>query len=69
MGSPEFREAQERFVRLGADAFLKQLLGKRFADVDEWQTEMQLKPMRIGRIELFTTGLDAEEVVRRHAQY
>jgi nickel-dependent lactate racemase len=61
MGSPEFREAQERFVRLGADAFLKQLLGKRFADVDEWQTEMQLKPMRIGRIELFTTGLDAEE--------
>ena len=61
MGSPEFREAQERFVRLGADAFLKQLLGKRFADVDEWQTEMQLKPMRIGRIALFTTGLDAEE--------
>ena len=61
MGSPEFRESQERFVQLGADAFLKQLLGKRFADVDEWQTEMQLKPMRIGRIALFTTGLDAEE--------
>ena len=61
MGSPEFRDAQERLVRLGPDAFLAQLLGKRFADIDEWQTEMQLKPMRVGRIELFTTGLDAEE--------
>ena len=61
MGSPEFRAAQERLVRLGPDGFLAQLLGKRFADIDEWQTEMQLKPMRIGRIALFTTGLDAEE--------
>ena len=61
MGSPEFCAAQERLLRLGPDAFLRQLLGKRFADIDEWQTEMQLKTMRVGRIELFTTGLDAEE--------
>jgi lactate racemase len=60
MGSAEFRAAQERLIRLGPEAFLGQLLGKRFADIDEWQTEMQLKPMRVGRIELFTTGLDAE---------
>jgi len=61
MGSPEFRAAQERLIRLGPDAFLGQLMGKRFADIDEWQTEMQLKPMRVGRVALFTTGLDAEE--------
>jgi hypothetical protein len=31
------------------------------ADVDEWQTEMQLKPMRIGRVQLYTSGLSGEE--------
>ena len=61
IGSPEFREAQARLVRLGPDAFLDTLLAKRFADVDEWQTEMQLKPMRLGRIQLHTTGLDDED--------
>jgi nickel-dependent lactate racemase len=60
-GSHEFRAAQERLRALGADAFLRSLLAKRFADVDEWQTEMQLKSMRAGRIELYTTGLDADE--------
>ena len=31
------------------------------ADIDEWQTEMQLKPMRGGGIQLFTNGLNDEE--------
>lgn len=61
MGSPEFRAAQARLVELGPDAFLRTLTEKKLADVDEWQTEMQLKPMRLGRIELYTTGLTAEE--------
>lgn len=60
-GSHEFRAAQERLVSLGPDAFLDTLMRKRFADVDEWQTQMQLKPMRLGRIELFAPGLGAEE--------
>ncbi len=60
-GSAAFRAAQRRLVELGPDAFLQTLLGKRFADVDEWQTEMQLKSMRAGRVQLYTTGLDAEE--------
>ena len=29
------------------------------ADIDEWQTQMQLKPMRVGRVRLYTDGLDA----------
>jgi len=61
IGSPEFRQAQERFVELGAEAFLDTLLAKQFADVDEWQTEMQLKPMRIGSIVLVSPGLKAED--------
>jgi nickel-dependent lactate racemase len=60
-GSRHFRAAQERLVQLGPDAFLQTLLAKRFADIDEWQTEMQLKSMRTGRVQLFTTGLDDDE--------
>ncbi len=58
-GSAEFRAAQERLVELGPDRFLATLTAKSLAEIDEWQTEMQLKPMRKGRIQLYTTGLDA----------
>lgn len=60
-GSPEFREAQRRLVESSPEAFLQSIMTKRFADIDEWQTEMQLKAMRAGHVQLFTTGLDAEE--------
>lgn len=60
-GSRDFRAAQQRLVELGPDAFLAGITAKRLADVDEWQTEMQLKAMRVGRVQLYTTGLNAEE--------
>lgn len=60
MGSPEFVEAQRRLVDLGPEGFIRSIEPKRFADVDEWQTQMQVKPMRAGRVELFTTGLAPE---------
>jgi nickel-dependent lactate racemase len=60
-GSPEFLAAQRRLQTLGPDAFLQTLLAKSLADVDEWQTEMQLKSMRAGHVQLYTTGLDAAE--------
>jgi nickel-dependent lactate racemase len=58
IGSREFAEAQRRLVDRGPERFLKEISAKRFADVDEWQTEMQLKPMRIGSIQLYSDGLD-----------
>ncbi|MFO1074172.1 MAG: nickel-dependent lactate racemase [Geminicoccaceae bacterium] len=61
LGSPEFREAQCRLAELGDARFLATLTAKTFAEVDEWQTEMQLKPMRLGRVRLYTTGLTGEE--------
>jgi len=61
IGSDHFRASQERLVRLGGDAFLDTLLAKTFADVDEWQTEMQLKPMRVGEIELYSDGLSDDD--------
>jgi nickel-dependent lactate racemase len=57
IGSAEFRASQARLVELGPEAFLASILDKRYADVDEWQSEMQLKPMRIASIELYAPGL------------
>jgi lactate racemase len=61
LGSAEYGEAQKRLVEKGADGFFEEIRGKRFADVDEWQTQMQIKPMRIGAVHLFTGGLNAEQ--------
>ena len=47
-GSPEFREAQERLAELGPERFLATLTAKSLAEIDEWQTEMQLKATRLG---------------------
>src|SRR5512133_1246047 len=61
IGSAEFRHAQQRLLSLGPDAFLRSLLAKNFADIDEWQTEMQLKSMRAARVQLYTTGLEGAD--------
>jgi nickel-dependent lactate racemase len=60
-GSPEFHEAQAKLVALGPERFLATLTAKSLAEIDEWQTEMQLKAMRVGRIQLYAQGLDDEE--------
>jgi nickel-dependent lactate racemase len=59
MGSKEYVAAQRRLVDLGPDGFWRGIAQKRFADVDEWQTQMQLKPMRLGRIQLYAPALSA----------
>ncbi len=61
MGSAEFVDAQRRLIELGPDRFLEQISAKAHADIDEWQTEMQLKPMRIANIHLYTDGLTPED--------
>lgn len=61
LGSAHFREAQKKLIAEGPDAFLQSLLAKSLADVDEWQTEMQLKPMRVASIVLYSDGLSDED--------
>lgn len=60
-GSPEFRDAQARLVALGPERFLATLTAKTLAEIDEWQTEMQLKPMRLGKVALYSTGLAGDD--------
>ena len=62
MGSTEYVEAQRRLLGLGAEGFMADISAKRYADIDEWQTQMQLKPMRTGAVHLYSEGLDAESV-------
>jgi nickel-dependent lactate racemase len=61
LGSSEFRDAQARLLEHGPEAFLADLLTKTYADIDEWQTEMQIKPMRRSNIHLYTRGLSAAD--------
>lgn len=60
-GSQEFAESQRRLVAVGPQNFLNGILQKSHADVDEWQTQMQLKPMSVGNIQLYAPLLSDEE--------
>jgi len=57
LGTREYVDAQRRLIALGPEGFHDDIRPKRFADVDEWQTQMQLKPMRVGRVHLYSGAL------------
>ena len=57
MGSTEYVDAQKHLVAAGPEAFLASILNKSHADIDEWQTQMQLGPMSAGDVYLFSDGL------------
>jgi nickel-dependent lactate racemase len=61
LGSAEFAQAQRRLVEQGPDPFLKSILKKSHADIDEWQTQMQLGPMSIGNVFLYSDKLSATD--------
>ena len=61
MGSVHYLEAQKLLSDLGPDGFLSEIRTRQHARIDEWQTEMQLRPMRRGRIRLFSRGLDRSD--------
>jgi nickel-dependent lactate racemase len=57
MGSPEFADAQRVLCRVGPERFMAELIARNHARVDEWQTQMLVKALRAGRVQLYTTGL------------
>ena len=60
MGSDEFVAAQRLLRETGPDRFLSVLERRDKALIDEWQTEMLLKALRVGTVKLYTTGLGKE---------
>ena len=61
LGSAAYRASQERLVLDGPAAFRAGILNKRLADIDEWETEMQLKSQRFANVKLYSTGLSDDE--------
>ena len=62
MGSSEFVAAQRMLCEVGPDRFMSVLTGRDKAHIDEWQTEMLVKALRVGNIKLYTTGLAEEDL-------
>jgi nickel-dependent lactate racemase len=62
MGSQEFFVAQQLLCKEGVDKFMSILEGRNIARIDEWQTEMLVKALRGGTIQLYTTGLNQEDL-------
>jgi nickel-dependent lactate racemase len=62
MGSTEFVEAQRMLCREGVDRFMSILETREKARIDEWQTEMLVKALRVGNIQIFTTGLSQTDL-------
>ena len=60
IGSDAYRAAQRRLLAEGGERFLASLMNKRLADVDEWESEMQLKAQRAARVQLHS-GLDCAD--------
>jgi nickel-dependent lactate racemase len=57
MGSAEYVAAQRKLLDMGRERFLSHIAAKSHAAVDEWQTEMLLKPLRAGSVGLYSEGL------------
>ncbi|MYE22462.1 MAG: nickel-dependent lactate racemase [Gammaproteobacteria bacterium] len=60
LGSSAFRASQARLIESGADDFLTAIMAKSLADIDEWQSEMQVKSQRRARV-LLHSNLDAAD--------
>ena len=57
LGAGEFADSQAAMIRSGPDAFFDQSARKTAASVDEWQSVMQVRAMRLGSIHLYSTEL------------
>jgi len=61
IGSPDYAEAQMCLTDAGPEEFLSGILEKKYAAIDEWQTEMQVKAMKRANIFLYSEGLTKEQ--------
>ncbi len=61
IGSPDYAEAQMCLTDEGPERFLHGIIEKKYAAIDEWQTEMQVKAMNRGNIFLYTEGLTKDQ--------
>lgn len=61
LGTVEYAESQGRLIDLGMERFLKETAQKQYAAIDEWESVMQAKAMKIGKVHLYSGGLTDDE--------
>lgn len=57
LGSSEFRESQLSLIRNGNQGFLDSIRNKPLADIDGWQSQMQIRATDAGRVQLYSPSL------------
>ena len=61
LGSPEYRESQAHLKQLGDQGFIDRICQMPLADIDGWQTHMLLRPLSIGKVSLFSEGIQGRD--------
>ncbi|MFN7738262.1 MAG: nickel-dependent lactate racemase [Pirellula sp.] len=61
LGSPEYRESQAHLKQLGDTGFIDRIRQMPLADIDGWQTHMLLRPLSIGKVSLFSEGIQGRD--------
>ena len=61
LGSPEYRESQAHLKQLGDQGFVDRIRQMPLADIDGWQTHMLLRPLSIGKVSLFSEGIQGPD--------
>ncbi|MFN6399740.1 MAG: nickel-dependent lactate racemase [Planctomycetota bacterium] len=61
LGSHEYRDSQAQLKKLGAQGFIDRIRSMPLADVDGWQTHMLLRPLSIGRVSLYSEGIQGSD--------
>ena len=61
LGTGDYADSQAQMIRTGPDAFFEESARKRLSSVDEWQSIMQIKAMRLGSIHLYSARLCEED--------
>ena len=61
MGSDDFLRSQTRLLKVGNQNFITDILKKKYADVDEWQTEKEIEALNKANIYLYSKGISKKE--------
>jgi len=61
LGTREYADSQARLIAMGADRFMEETAQKQYAGIDEWESVMQIKAMKLGTMHLYSGCLSEEE--------
>ena len=57
LGSTNYEKSQEQLITEGPSAFLEEIHSKELADIDEWETQMQVRAQKQAHVQLYAPSL------------